>query len=179
MRDPGQFQLEATLEILERTPETLQSLLAGTSDKWHRINEGPDTWSPFDVVGHLVHGEETDWIPRAQIILERGQDQPFEPFDRFAQFERFSDWTLLELLDRFAQLRAASLKTLRGWDLTADQLALQGVHPELGTVTLSQLLATWTVHDLNHIAQIARVMAGRYRNAVGPWAQYLSILQPR
>ncbi|HSR69028.1 MAG TPA: DinB family protein [Acidobacteriota bacterium] len=172
-----QPSLEEIMEILERTPETLLGWLGGLSQPWYRVNEGPDTWSPFDVVGHLVHGEETDWIPRAAIILEHGEERPFEPFDRFAQFQRFKEWTLPELLDRFAQLRETSLKTLRGWNLTPAQLSLSGIHPEFGKVTLSQLLATWAVHDLNHISQIARVMAHRCRHSVGPWSKYLSILR--
>jgi len=127
-------------------------------------------------VGHLIHGEETDWIPRARIILTQGQSQPFEPFDRFAQGRRFAGWSLERLLDRFAGLRAEGLATLRGWRLTREQLALRGQHPELGQVTLSQLLASWVVHDLGHIAQISRVMAKQYTVAVGPWKAYLPVL---
>lgn len=170
------FRLDEALEILERTPATLRGLLAGISEPWQRVDEGPDTWSPFDNVGHLIHGEETDWIPRARIILEHGTARPFEPFDRFAQLKRFRDGSLGSLLDRFAELRASNLATLRGWELGPDQLALQGRHPELGTVTLAQLLAAWAAHDLGHIAQISRVMAKRYRSAVGPWVAYLPIL---
>jgi hypothetical protein len=170
------FDLSETLDILERTPAVVNTLLRGTSASWHSVNEGPDTWSAFDVVGHLIFAEETDWVPRARIILEHGEDRPFEPFDRFAQLTRFADWTLDALLDRFAELREANLETVRGWELTEDQLALPGRHPELGPVTLGQLLATWTVHDLNHIAQISRVMAKRYAHEVGPWRAYLSIL---
>lgn len=170
------FDLSETLDILERTPAVLDTLLRGTSASWNSINEGPDTWSAFDVVGHLIFAEETDWMPRARIILEHGEDRPFEPFDRFAQLTRFAGWTLDALLDRFAELRRVNLETVRGWGLSADQLALPGRHPELGPVTLGQLLATWTVHDLNHIAQISRVMAKRYAHEVGPWRAYLSIL---
>lgn len=170
------FDLPETLDILERTPSVLGALLRGTAASWHTINEGPDTWSAFDVVGHLIHGEETDWIPRARIILEHGGSRSFEPFDRFAQFTRFADNSLEDLLDRFAELRHANLETVRSWRLTDAQLARPGRHPELGPVDLRQLLATWAVHDLNHIAQIARVMAKRHTEDVGAWRAYLSIL---
>jgi hypothetical protein len=170
------FDLPETLDILARTPTVVDTLLRGTSDSWHAINEGPDTWSAFDVVGHFIHGEETDWVPRARIILEHGETRPFEPFDRFAQHRRFVDWSLDQLLDRFAELRQANLETVRSWRLTDAQLALPGRHPELGSVDLRELLATWAVHDLNHIAQIARVMAKRYTEDVGAWRAYLSIL---
>jgi len=174
------FDLPETLDILERTPAVVAALLRGTSASWHRVNEGTDTWSAFDVVGHLIHGEETDWVPRARIILENGLEhgeiRPFEPFDRFAQFGRFAGWPMDQLLDRFAELRRENLETVRGWHLTEAQLALPGRHPELGSVTLKELLATWVVHDLNHIAQIARVLAKRYTDEVGVWRAYLSIL---
>lgn len=170
------FDLEQTLEILERTPGALDRLLRGTSEAWHRRDEGPETWSPFDVVGHLIHGEETDWVPRARIILEHGESRPFEPFDRFAMLRASAGKRLEELLDRFAELRRASVGTVRGWNLTEAQLDLRGVHPEFGAVTLRQLLATWAVHDLNHLVQISRAMAGRYADEVGPWRKYLSIL---
>src|SRR5215210_6486008 len=170
------FDLPETLDILGRTPAVVDTLLRGTSASWHGIDEGPDTWSAFDVVGHLIHGEETDWVPRARIILEHGEGRPFEPFDRFAQFGRFAGGSLDPLLDRFAELRQANLGIVRNWRLTETQLALPGRHPELGPVNLRQLLATWAVHDLNHIAQIARVMAKRYTQEVGAWRPYLSIL---
>lgn len=170
------FTLEATREILSRTPATLDALLRGLPDGWSRCDEGAGTWSPFDVVGHLIHGERTDWIPRAKIILEQGPARPFEPFDRFAQLEANRGKTLEELLDLFAELRAANLRELDALELTPERLSREGTHPELGTVTLGQLLATWAVHDLNHLAQIARVMAGRYRSEVGPWGAYLRIL---
>lgn len=170
------FDLPETLDILERTPAVVGTLLRGTSASWHDINEGPDTWSAFDVVGHLIHGEETDWVPRARIILEHGESRPFEPFDRFAQLNRFTGWPLDRLLDKFAGLRQANLGIVRRWGLTEAQLALPGHHPELGSVNLRQLLATWAVHDLNHIAQIARVMAKRYTQEVGVWRAYLAIL---
>jgi uncharacterized damage-inducible protein DinB len=170
------FNLSETINLLERTPAVLDALLRGTSASWHALNEGPDTWSAFDVVGHLIHGEETDWVPRARIILELGDSRPFDPFDRFAQFNRFAGWSLEQLLDRFAELRKTNLETVRSWQLAEDQLALPGRHPELGPVTLRELLATWAVHDLNHIGQISRVLARRYTQEVGVWRQYLSIL---
>lgn len=154
----------------------LDTLLRGTSASWHASNEGPHTWSAFDVVGHLIHGEETDWIPRARVILEQGTAEPFEPFDRFAQFARFKAWSLEACLDRFSDLRRENVALLRSWALTETQLGLCGVHPELGQVSLRQLLATWTVHDLGHIAQIARVMAKGYVDEVGPWQAYLPVL---
>lgn len=171
------FDLAETLDFLARTPAVLDALLRGTRPSWHAASEGPDTWSAWDVMGHLIHGEETDWVPRARIILVHGETRPFEPFDRFAQADRFAGWPLEKLLDRFAELRRENLETVRGWHLTESQLALPGRHPELGPVTLRQLLATWTVHDLNHIAQISRVMAKRSTDEVGPWRAYLSILQ--
>jgi DinB superfamily len=170
------IDLPATLDLLERTPAVVDTLLRGTGAAVHTAAEGPDTWSALDVVGHLVHGEETDWVPRARIILEQGEGRPFEPFDRFAQLTRFAGWPLERLLDRFAELRGENLATVRSWQLTAAQLALPGRHPELGAVTLQQLLATWAVHDLNHIAQIARALARRSTDEVGPWRAYLSIL---
>ena len=170
------FSLDETYALLERTPATLDALLRGSAPGWHRADEGPESWSPFEVVGHLVHGEETDWIPRARIVLEAGESTPFEPFDRFAQLTRFRDWPLDALLDRFAELRRESLRTARGWALTEAQLDLRGRHPALGAVTLRQLLATWAVHDLSHLAQISRVMAKRYAAEVGPWREYLSVL---
>ena len=170
------FSLDAAVEVLTRTPGTLQAMLSGLPSPWTSGTEGPDTWSPQDVLGHLIHGEETDWIPRATIILTKGESQAFEPFDRFAQARRFAGWSLERLLDRFGELRAEGIATLQGWHLTREQLALRGRHPELGQVTLSQLLAAWVVHDLGHIAQIARVMAKQYTAAVGPWKAYLPVL---
>lgn len=154
----------------------LDSLLRGTSAGWHRVNEGPETWSAFDVVGHLIHCEETDWVPRARILIEHGEGRAFDPLDRFAQLTRFGDWTLDALLDRFGEVRRSNLETVRGWRLTDEQLSFRGRHPELGSVTLRQLLSTWAVHDLNHIGQIARVMAKRYAEEVGAWRAYLSVL---
>ena len=171
-----EFQLEHARDILRRTPATLTSLLRGAPGEWVVSNEGPDTWSPFDVLGHLIHGEETDWIPRAKIILEHGEERAFEPFDRFAMFEKSKGKSLDELLATFAKLREESLRQLDQMNLTPELLARRGRHPELGSVTLSQLLATWVVHDLSHIGQILRVMCKQYGETVGPWREYLPIL---
>lgn len=170
------FTLDAAIPVLRQTPQTLRALLATLPPDWIHATEGPETWSPFDVVGHLIHGERTDWIPRARIILAQGVERTFTPFDRFAQFEESRGKSLDALLDSFARERAANIALLESWQLTDAQLALEGVHPAFGAVTLRQLLATWVTHDLNHIAQIVRVMAKQYRSAVGPWRQYLSIL---
>jgi DinB superfamily len=170
------FDLKDGIAVLERTPGTLRALLAGLPPAWTDATEGPDTWSPYDIVGHLVHGERTDWIPRARIILEQGSRRRFEPFDRFAQFRESEGKSLLDLLDEFEQLRAESLATLAAWGPTDAQLALQGEHPAFGAVTLRQLLSTWVAHDLSHVAQIARVMARQYRDAIGPWRAYLPIM---
>jgi len=171
-----EFDLPLALPMLERTPAVLRTLLADLPSEWTDANEGPESWSAFDVVGHLIHGERTDWIPRARMILEEGRSRPFEPFDRFAQFRDSAGKSLDELLGEFAQLRADSVRTLKGWRLTDEQLALQGEHPVFGAVTLRQLLATWTAHDLSHIAQISRVLTKQYRDAVGPWRAYLPIM---
>lgn len=171
------FRLGEALEVLERTPAVVDGLLRGTSPGWHRVHEGPDTWSAFEVVGHLVHAEETNWLPRARVILETGEAQPFPPFDRVAHLTRFADGSLDDLLDRFAELRDDNLTRVRGWELTERELSLAGRHPELGSVTLQQLIATWAAHDLGHIGQIVRVMAKRYSEEVGVWRRYLSILK--
>lgn len=174
---PTSFDLEDTLDLLQRTPAVLDALLSGSSAAWHLADEGPETWSPYGVVGHLIHAEETDWLPRVRILLEHGESRPFDPFDRFAQETRFAGWTLEQLLDRFAELRREGLAEVRALNLTADQLDLPGRHPAFGRVTLRQLLATWAVHDLNHLGQISRVMAKRYSEEVGPWRAYLGILK--
>lgn len=171
-----EFQLHHAQEILRRTPATLYSLLHDLPDEWILSNEGPDSWSPFDIMGHLIHGEETDWIPRARIILQYGELRNFEPFDRFAMFEKSRGKSLGELLETFEELRRASLKELQEMNLTPEMLEKRGRHPELGVVTLGQLLSTWVVHDLGHIGQIVRVMAKQYGEAVGVWQAYLSIL---
>jgi hypothetical protein len=170
------FDIELSTDVLRRTPETLRALLDGTGEAWNRGVEGPDTFSPFDVVGHLIDGEETDWIPRARIILSRGPNLRFEPYDRFRHRQRNVGRTLESLLEEFATLRAASLDHVRSWNLTDVELDLPGEHRRLGTVTLRQLLAAWVVHDLGHIAQIARVMAKQYREEVGPWVPFLPVL---
>jgi hypothetical protein len=171
------FQLTEACALLERTPPILRTWLGGLPEPWVRADEGPATWNAFDVVGHLIDGEETDWIPRARIILAQGPDRRFVPFDRFRHQRLNAGRPLAVLLDRFAALRAANLATLRGWQLTPVQLPLTGEHPELGTVTLEQLLATWVAHDLDHVTQIARVMAKRYTAATGPWPAYLRVLR--
>jgi hypothetical protein len=171
-----EFDLRAGVAVLERTPATLRAMLAGLPSNWSDATEGPDTWSPYVIVGHLIHGERTDWIPRAQIILAQGANRKFTPYDRFAQFRESAGKPLSQLLDEFEQLRAANLKTLASWKLGEAQLALEGEHPEFGAVTLRQLLATWVGHDLGHIAQTARVMAKQYKEAVGPWRAYLPVM---
>lgn len=177
--DPSAFDLDGAIAVLERTPALLRGWLSGLPPAWIEADEGPETWSPFDVVGHLIHGERTDWIPRLRRVLEHGESRPFDPFDRFAQFELSKGRTLDELLDELAELRRRNLETLRGLDLGPDELGRVGAHPELGRVTVAELLATWAVHDLGHIAQIARVMAKRYRSTVGAWRAYLPVLEDR
>lgn len=172
-----ELQVANAIELLERTPGTLNSLLRGVSDGWTRSTEGPETWSAFDVVGHLIHGERTDWMPRMRIVLEEGERRTFEPFDRFAQFQTSQGKTLEQLLDEFAALRAENVAALKALNLSPEQFELKGKHPTLGTVTLRNLLATWVVHDLNHIGQIVRVMAKQYAGEGGPFAAFLSILQ--
>ena len=170
------FEPPRALEILERTPATFRALLGGLPDTWTVPDEGPGTFSAFDNVGHLIHGERTDWIPRAHIILAQGPDRRFEPYDRFAQRQESRGKSMAELLEEFERLRSENVATLQGWRLTERELALVGEHPELGPVTLRQLLATWVAHDLSHLAQTARVMAKQYREAVGPWRAYLPLL---
>lgn len=170
------FKLNTALEVLERTPQILHSLLNNLSKDWIFSNEGDDTWSPFDIIGHLIHGEKTDWIPRMQIILSVSEDKVFKPFDRFAQFEHSKGEPLDKLLKEFELLRNKNLEILKHLDLTEDQLQLKGIHPELGEVSLSQLIASWVTHDLGHIAQISRVMAKQYKTEVGPWSTYIAII---
>jgi hypothetical protein len=171
------FQVEQAVEILSKTPETVKTLLGNLSEDWIKGDEDSGDWSPFDVLGHYIHGEETDWIPRAEIILEQGANRTFEPFDRFAQFEKSKGKTLGELLETFADLRRKNLEILKSWNLSGEQLGLKGTHPELGEVNLEQLLATWVVHDLTHIRQIVTVLAKKYSETVGVWKEYLSILK--
>ena len=171
-----EFDLEQGMAILERTPRVLHAMLAELAPAWTDATEGPETWSPYVIVGHLIHGERTDWIPRARIILAQGADRRFIPYDRFAQFRDSQGKTLGELLDEFARLRADNVATVAAWRLTDAHLALEGEHPEFGAVTLRQLLATWVAHDLSHVAQATRVMAKQYREEVGPWRAYLPIM---
>lgn len=170
------FDRKRSTEVLARTPPTLRALLSGLPDAWIRGTEGPETFSPFDVVGHLIDGEETDWVPRAKIILAGGPNPAFEPYDRFRHRARNAGRSLESLLEEFESLRAANLDLLRSWRLTEESLDLTGIHPMFGPVTLRQLLAGWVVHDLGHVAQIARVMAKQYREEVGPWLAFMPVL---
>jgi hypothetical protein len=172
-----EFKLTETVAVLTRTPATLNALLRGLPDTWVRSNEGKDSWSAFDIVGHLIFGEQTDWMPRARRILESGEARPFDPFERFAQFNESQGKSLDQLLNEFARLRKENLAALQALDLKPEDFERRGKHPALGVVTLSQLLATWAVHDLTHLHQLSRVMAHQYRDTVGPWIAYLSVLQ--
>ena len=171
-----EFDLAAGTAVLTRTPPTLRALLSGLPRRWTDATEGPDTWSPFVIVGHLIHGERTDYLVRARIILDQGPVHRFVPFDRFAQFTETEGKSLDQLLDEFEAARASNLATLSAWELTDAHLELTGEHPVFGVVTLRQLLACWVAHDLGHVAQIARVMAKQYREEVGPWRAYLPIM---
>jgi DinB superfamily len=182
MPTSAQFKLGDAVAVLTRTPAVLDSLLRGLPDIWVRGSEGrskdgKDTWSAFDIVGHLIHGERTDWMPRARIILENGEARPFDPFDRLAQFQESQGKSIEQLLEEFAQLRRGNLAALQALNLQPETLTRRGKHPALGVVTLSQLLATWTLHDLTHLHQLSRVMAHQYRDAVGPWSAYLGVLK--
>jgi hypothetical protein len=169
--------MNQTVTLLERTPRTLDALLRDLPDEWTRANEGPNTWSPYDIVGHLIHGERTGWIPRAKMILEFGEARAFERVDRLAQERESQGRSLAQLLDEFARVRSKSLDELRALNLQPGDLDRRGRHPVFGAVTLGQLLATWTAHDLTHLHQISRVMAHQYREAVGPWTVFLGVLQ--
>ena len=169
--------LEHTLSLLARTPAALNALLRDLPEAWTLRNEGENTWSAYDIVGHLIHGERTDWMPRARMILEFGETRAFEPFDRWAQARESEGKSLGQLLDDFARLRSENLGALRALNLRPEDFGRRGRHPELGVVTLSELLATWAAHDLTHLHQVSRVMAHQYREAVGPWSQYLGVLQ--
>jgi uncharacterized damage-inducible protein DinB len=173
------FTLDEALPVLRATPQVLRAWLENLPDGWVRSNEGPDTWSAYDIVGHLIHGERTDWIPRLELLLSQGDSRPFTPFDRFAQFRESRGKSLEELLDTFAELRRTNVSRLESHHLQASDLDRRGLHPELGPVTLGQLLATWVAHDLNHLGQIARVMGRQYTGAVGPWLEYLPLLGAR
>jgi hypothetical protein len=168
---------EHTISLLTRTPAALNALLRDLPETWTLRNEGQDTWSAFDVVGHLTHCERTDWLPRVKIVLQFGETQPFEPLDRWAHVREDRGKPLGQLLDEFTHLRSQNLSELRTLNLRPEDLGLRGRHPSLGVVTLSELLATWAAHDLNHLHQISRVMAHQYREAVGPWSGYLGALQ--
>ncbi|HEY7169466.1 MAG TPA: DinB family protein [Vicinamibacterales bacterium] len=169
--------LSATIALLSRTPAALDGLLRDLPETWTRATEGPGTWTPFDVVGHLLHGERTDWIQRIRTILEFGETRPFQPFDRFAQQQESEGKSLARLLDEFAAARADNLSQLSALNLKPADLARRGRHPSLGPVTLSNVLATWASHDLTHLHQISRVMATQYSDAVGPWKKFLGVLQ--
>jgi hypothetical protein len=170
------FDVDEAIEILERTPAAVRALISGLGDHWTTVNEGPETFSVFDVVGHLVDGEETDWIPRAMIVIEKGDQGTFEPYDRFRHYRRNKGRSLASLIDEFESLRAQNIERLRAWNIDESKLALRANHPALGPVTLSQLLAAWVVHDLGHIAQISRVMAKQYRDEIGAWIDYLPVV---
>ncbi len=171
------YSLERSYEILDRTPSVFMALLSGLPDDWVIPNEGPETFSPYDVIGHLVHGEKTDWVVRAKMILEFGNTQTFERYDRFAQYEESKGKSLQILLDEFADKRKENMTWFKSLNLTEDDLDRKGMHPVLGEVTLRNLLATWVVHDLTHIAQITRVMAKQYKEEMGPWPQFFRILE--
>lgn len=171
------FNIDKAIEILERTPATLEHLLTGISDEWLMNNEGENTWSPFEVVGHLIHGEKTDWIPRARIILSDRSDKTFIPFDRFAQERDSQNKTITDLLEEFKKLRTENIKALKSFHINETTLQSKGIHPELGEANLQELLSTWVVHDLGHISQITRVMAKQYKSEVGVWKEYLGILK--
>lgn len=170
------FDLASGVAVLERTPPTLRAMLTGLPPAWIDATEGPETWSPYVIVGHLVHGERSDWLVRAEIILDQGPNRRFAPFDRFAQFRESEGKAMSQLLDEFEDARRGNLEALATWRLGDAELALEGEHPAFGSVTLRQLLSAWVAHDLGHIAQIARVMAKQYRDAIGPWRAYLPIV---
>jgi hypothetical protein len=172
-----EHDLRDTVSLLARTPASLDALLRDLPEAWTLRNEGENTWSAFDVVGHLIHGERTDWMQRARVILQFGETRTFEPFDRLGLAREVQGKSMGQLLDEFSRLRAENLDELRALNLGREELKLRGRHPALGVVTLSELLATWAVHDLTHLHQISRVMAHQYRKAVGPWSLYLGVLQ--
>ena len=172
-----EHDLNDTVALLRRTPAAIDALLRGLPDAWILRNEGDDTWNVLDVIGHLIHGERTDWIPRARMIMKSGDEHPFEPFDRLGHVRESQGKSLGELLDELARLRTENLAELDAWNLGPEDLKRRGRHPALGAVTLSQLLATWAAHDLTHLHQISRVMAHQYRDAVGPWSAYLGVMQ--
>ena len=168
--------LDDTIALLARTPATLDALLRELPKAWTMCTEGDNTWSPFEIVGHLVHGERTDWLPRVRMVLQHGEARTFEPFDRLGQQRETQGRSIEQLLDDFARLRSENLAALRALKLGPEDLDRRGRHPAFGAVTLSQLLATWAAHDLTHLHQISRVLAHQYRDAVGPWVAYLGVL---
>ncbi|QHI34812.1 hypothetical protein IMCC3317_01560 [Kordia antarctica] len=170
------FELNNSIEILERTPLILESFLSNLSSNWIKNNEGENTWSPYDIIGHLIYGEKTDWIVRAKIIVSQSENKTFESFDRFAQFKENQNLQISDLIAKFKDLRKSNLQELKSLHITSDKLALKATHPELGEITLQQLISAWVVHDLGHIAQISRVMAKQYDSNVGSWKAYLGIL---
>ena len=170
------FDLERSIEVLAATPGTVRALLADLSEEWTASKGDRDNWEPYDIIGHYIYAEEADWIPRAKVILAQADDRTFPPFDRYGQFERSDEESLADRLDEFARIRNENIEILRSWELVDEELELKGVHPEFGEVSLRQLIATWVVHDLTHIRQIVTVLAKRYDEAVGPWKDYLSIL---
>lgn len=172
-----EFSIERSVEILRQTPSTLELFLSNLSDDWIFVNEGKDTWNAFDIIGHFIHGEKTDWIPRLDIVLNDNENKKFEPYDRFAQFENSKGKTLNDLLQEFKRLRNQNLNYLESLKLTEDKLDLEGIHPAFGTVTVRQLISAWTVHDLGHIYQITRVFAKQYKENMGPFAEYISIVK--
>jgi hypothetical protein len=174
-----EFSIASALQILERTPIVVETYLKNLNDEWIFTNEGDESWSAFDIVGHYIHGEKTDWIPRMQIILSDNPDKNFVPFDRFAQFNESRGKTLDELLNQFKELRLQNMEKLRSIDFTEVILKKTGIHPKFGTVTLKQLLAAWVVHDLTHIYQISRILAKQYDAEVGPWKEFLGVLNDR
>ena len=171
------FDIDKSIEILERTPLVLEVLLDGLSDEWTKNNEEPKSWSPYDIVGHLIHGEKTDWVTRAKVILSESENKTFTPFDRFAQLQTNQQTPLKDLLKAFKELRDKNLEELKAMQIDATKLSMKGIHPELGEANLKELLSTWVVHDLGHISQITRVMAKQYKSEVGPWEAYLGILK--
>lgn len=173
-----EFKLSQAIEILSRTPAVVETLLTGLSDNWTMNNEGGETWSPYDIIGHYIEGEKNDWVTRMEIILGDAEKN-FKPFNRFAQFEDSKGKTLLQLLDEFKQLRKNNLFKLQSANLTEEDLDKTGVHPAFGNVTLRQLLSTWVVHDLSHINQMSRVMAKQYKEAIGPWTEYFNVITSR
>ncbi len=171
------FILSDGIAVLRRTPLSLRELLNGLPSSWTHTNEGAETWSPYVVVGHLLHADQTNWIQRSKQILDQKEPLLFQPFDRFAQLTSYNEVALSDLLDAFVKVRSENIAILEGWQLTEEKLGLEGEHPEFGTVTLRQLLATWVAHDLSHLSQIVRVMAYQYTNAVGPWRVNLSVMR--